>query len=258
MSLNRYFLQVAYDGTAFHGSQIQGAQKTVQGTVNKALCTLLRKEIETFGASRTDEGVHALGNFYHFDLEDTIHPQLVYKMNALLPPEVAVVGLFQSIDPDFNARFGATSRRYRYKIYQAKHPFKHGRGLYHPYPLDIEKLQATAALIKEHTEFESFCKRNAQNYTYKCNIFDSHWEQVDGELHYIVTANRFLRGMVRALVGTQLKVLKAVEPVAALRAIFEAKDCTKADFSVSGNGLYLEAVNYPEGCLVEIVQKRKR
>jgi tRNA pseudouridine38-40 synthase len=257
MSVNRYFLKVAYDGTAFHGSQIQGEQSTVQGTLNKALHTLFRKEIETFGASRTDEGVHALGNFYHFDLEEPVHPQLVYKMNALLPPELSVMGLYQAKDVAFNARFDALSRRYRYKIYQYKHPFKYGRGLYHPYPLEIEKLQATAAYIKEQTDFESFCKRNAQNYTFKCTILDSHWELVDGEFHYIVEANRFLRGMVRALVGTQLKTLKAEDPVAALRGIFEANDCTKADFSVSGNGLYLEAVNYPEASLEEMIQKRK-
>lgn len=253
----RYFLEVAYDGTAFHGSQIQEAQETVQLAVNRALSTLLRRPVETFGASRTDEGVHALGNIYHFDIEGEAHPQLIYKMNALLPKELAVMRLFRPTDQELNSRFGATSRRYRYKIYRQKDPFKQGRALYFPYPIDIDKLQQTAALIKEHTDFESFCKRNGQNFTYKCSIFRSYWEQHEGELHYVVEANRFLRGMVRALVGTQLKVMKQDDPVGALRHIIEAKDCTLADFSVTGNGLYLEVVNYPEGALVAVVQERK-
>lgn len=253
----RYFLEVAYDGTAFHGSQIQEDQRTVQLAVNNALSTLMRRSVETFGASRTDEGVHALGNIYHFDTEGPVHPQLIYKMNALLPKELAVMRLFQPIDQELNSRFAASSRSYRYKIYRRKDPFKQGRALYFPYPVDVDKLQQTAALIMEYTDFESFCKRNGQNFTYKCTIFRSYWEQHEGELHYVVEANRFLRGMVRALVGTQLKVMKQEHPVAALRKIIEAKDCTLADFSVTGNGLYLEAVNYPEGALQEIVQERK-
>ncbi len=116
----RYFVEVAYDGTAFHGSQVQGELHTVQFALNKALSTLLRQPIETFGASRTDEGVHALGNIYHFDLEAPVHPQLVYKMNALLPQQLAVTRLWQPQNPELNSRFDALSRRYRYKIYQNK------------------------------------------------------------------------------------------------------------------------------------------
>lgn len=252
----RYLLEIAYDGTAFHGSQVQGELHTVQFALNKALSTLLRQPIETFGASRTDEGVHALGNAYHFDWEDGIHPQLIYKLNALLPAQMAVKRLMQAVKPDFNARFDASSRSYRYKIYRKKDPFKQSRALFFPYPLQLDKLNATAAVIKEYIDFESFCKRNSQTFTHNCTIFRSYWEDHGDELHYIVEANRFLRGMVRALVGTQLKVMKQEDPVAALRKIIEAKNCTLADFSVTGNGLYLEAVNFPEGFLEEIVQER--
>lgn len=252
----RYFLEVSYDGTAFHGSQIQGEQDTVQFAVNKALSTLLRQPIETFGASRTDEGVHALANVYHFDFEDAIHPQLVYKMNALLPQQLAVTRLLQPENQELNSRFDAISRRYRYKIYQNKNPFKHGRALFFPYPIELEKLQETAAVIKEYIDFESFCKRNSQNFTHNCTIFQSYWEMHDDELHYIVEANRFLRGMVRSLVGTQLKTMKQADPAQVMRNIIEAKDCTLANFSVTGNGLYLEAVNYPDGALEEVVQVR--
>ncbi len=254
----RYFLEVVYDGTAFHGSQIQGEQETVQLAVNKALSTLLRQPIETFGASRTDEGVHALGNVYHFDIDTDIHPQLVYKMNALLPQQLSVTRLLQPENQELNSRFDAISRRYRYKIYQSKNPFKHQRALFFPYPIEIEKLHQTASVIKEYIDFESFCKRNSQNFTHNCTIFQSYWEEHGDEIHYIVEANRFLRGMVRALVGTQLKMMKQENPAVALRKIIEAKDCTLADFSVTGNGLYLEAVNFEAGALTEVVQMRRK
>ncbi|HRP88780.1 MAG TPA: tRNA pseudouridine(38-40) synthase TruA [Edaphocola sp.] len=247
--MKRYFLKVAYDGTAFHGSQIQGEQKTVQLALNKALSTLLQLPIETFGASRTDEGVHALGNIYHFDFEGILNPQISYKLNAILPHQIAVVALFQTKDNDFNSRFDAISRTYRYKIYQKKDPFKKDRALFYPYPIQLEKLNQTASALKHYTDFESFSKKNTQTYTFKCTIFQSFWELRDGELHYVVEANRFLRGMVRALVGTQLKLMKKENPIQELHKIVESKDCKLADFSVTGNGLYLESVNYPDGAL---------
>lgn len=252
----RYFLEVSYDGIAFHGSQLQGELPTVQLAINKALSTILREPVETFGASRTDEGVHALGNFYHFDFEQPLHPELAYKMNAVLPPKIAVVNLYRAIDPELNARFAAVSRRYRYKIYKFKDPFRQGRALFHPYPLDLDLLNQTAAVLKEYVDFETFSKRNTQTFTFKCTIMQSYWEIVGEELHYVVEANRFLRGMVRALVGTQIKANKKPDPVAAFRSIIEAKDCTLADFSVTGNGLYLEAVNYPDGVLENISNHR--
>lgn len=252
----RYFLEVSYDGLSFHGSQLQGDLPTVQFAVNKALSTLLRTPIETFGASRTDEGVHALGNYYHFDFDGEIHPNTVYKMNALLPQKVAVVNLYQARNPEMNARFDALSRRYRYKIYKAKDPFKQGRALFHPYPLDLGLLNETAAVLQEYIDFETFSKRNTQTFTFKCTIFQSYWEVVGDELHYIVEANRFLRGMVRALVGTQIKANKQEDPVAVFRNIIEAKDCTRADFSVTGNGLYLEAVNFAPDTLINISNHR--
>lgn len=245
----RYFIEVAYDGTAFHGSQVQGEQPTVQLALNRALSTILRGAVETFGASRTDEGVHALANVYHFDWEGVLHPQLVYKLNALLPRQMAANALYQPHNRELNARFDAVRRRYRYKIYHKKDPFKFGRALFFPYPIDVASLHQTAALIKETNSFESFCKRNGQNHTYLCTIYQSYWEQKDDELHYIVEANRFLRGMVRALVGTQLRVMRKANPVEEMARIINAKDCTQADFSVTGNGLYLEEVCYPAGAL---------
>lgn len=245
----RYFLQVSYNGTAFHGSQVQGYLPTVQLAINNALSTLLRAEIISFGASRTDEGVHAICNFYHFDTELQLHPHFHYKMNAILPPALAVDAVYEAIDPELNARFHALTRSYRYRIYSAKNPFYDQRALYNPYGINEAALHDTAAIIKEYTNFESFAKRASQTHTFRCQIFESKWERYEDQLHYVVRANRFLRGMVRGLVGTQLLAAKGRIDSAGFRNIIEAKDCTKADFSVAGHGLYLEHIQYPEGSL---------
>lgn len=248
----RYFLQVRYDGTAFHGSQIQGELPTVQLTINQALSTILREPIESYGASRTDEGVHALCSFYHFDTEQELHPNFIYKMNAILPYSIALDKLYRAVDPELNCRFAAKSRQYRYKVYQNKDPFKQNRAYYFPYRIDKELLKETAIILMEHTDFETFSKRNSQTKTYLCKLSESYWEERDGELHYIVRGNRFLRGMVRGLVGTQLQVAKGKVSLEGFRKVIESKDCTRADFSVAGYGLYLEDIVYPERSLIEI------
>lgn len=248
----RYLLEVKYDGTAFHGSQLQGGIPTVQLAINKSLSTLLRKEVISFGASRTDEGVHALCNCYHFDLEEPLHPAFQYKMNAILPPSLSVSRMFIANNDEFNARFDAISRRYRYRIYAKKDPFLFKRALYFPFRLDIEFLHETATILREYTNFETFSKRNTQTRTFNCTILQSRWEQNEDELHYVVEANRFLRGMVRGLVGTQLQVARGRITTGDFRKIIESGDCTKADFSVAGHGLYLEHISYPLGALTEI------
>lgn len=249
----RYFLEVRYDGLAFHGSQVQGDLPTVQHAINKSVSTLLREEIASFGASRTDEGVHALGNYYHFDTAQELTANFTYKMNAILPQTIAVNKLFKAKDDELNSRFAAISRQYRYRIYHKKDPFKHTRALYHPYKLDVSALHQTAEVLPEYKDFETFSKRNSQTRTYICTIMDSHWEEYDDELHYVVRGNRFLRGMVRGLVGTQLLVAKGKLSLEDFRKVIEAKDCTLADFSVAGHGLYLEHIEYPEGELIELV-----
>ena len=143
----RYVLEVMYDGTQFYGSQIQGSIPTVQLAINSALSTLLRGPVPTVGASRTDEGVHALCNFYQFELEGRPPHDLVYKCNAILPGGVAVVALHEALKPDFNPRFDAIKRRYRYRIYGHKNPFLKDRALFYPYPLDFEALKTMAAII---------------------------------------------------------------------------------------------------------------
>jgi tRNA pseudouridine38-40 synthase len=248
----RYVLEVMYDGTCFHGSQIQGDTPTVQLELNNALSTLLRTSIQTVGASRTDEGVHALCNYYHFDWVDELKLDLKYKCNAILPAGVAVKRLCLAANAEFNSRFDAVRRQYRYRIYNKKNPFLHNRALFYPFTLRRETLDITADIIKEYQQFESFSKRNAQSKTFNCTIHQSYWEEQGDELHYIVEANRFLRGMVRSLVATQIHFARGKSALEDFKKIIEAQDCTKAFFNVAGHGLYLEKIVYPEGLLVEI------
>jgi tRNA pseudouridine38-40 synthase len=247
--MNRYFIEVQYNGTAFHGSQIQGKQVTVQGELNKALSLFLRRPVDTLGASRTDEGVHALCNFYHIDLDIELDRRILYNLNALLPAAMSVKEIYKAANPTANARFEAVRRQYRYRIYFKKDPFLYERALLYPYVIDRELLHQTADMLREYTDFETFSKRNAQTKTYLCTLYQSEWQVVGEELHFVVEGNRFLRGMVRALVGTQLRAARGKFSLAAFREIIESRDCSRADFSVPGFGLYLEKITYPEGLL---------
>jgi tRNA pseudouridine38-40 synthase len=175
----------------------------------------------------------------------------MYRLNAILPISLGIKNLFRTPD-DFNVRFDAISRQYRYRLYRSKNPFLHLRALHFPYQLDLETLNSTAAALKDYSDFESFCKRNAQTKTHLCSIKESYWERSGEELHYVVRANRFLRGMVRGLVGTQLRAGRGKYNVEAFRKIVAEKDCSLADFSPKGWGLYLEKIEFPEGALMEI------
>ncbi len=248
----RYVLEVMYDGTKFHGSQIQGETPTVQLELNKILSTILRTPILTYGASRTDEGVHALCNYYHFDIEDELKPDFLYKCNAILSHGLAVKRVCRAVRPDFNCRFDAIIRTYRYRIYFARNPFLQDRALYYPYRFDSSILNETAEEIMKCKSFESFAKRNSQSKTFTCNILQSGWEHNGDELHYVVSANRFLRGMVRGLVGTQLRIARNKGNADDLRKIIDAKDSRAAYFDVAGHGLYLEQITYRENELIQL------
>ncbi|MBS1616461.1 MAG: tRNA pseudouridine synthase A [Bacteroidetes bacterium] len=249
--MTRYVLELSYDGCVFNGSQIQGSQPTVQLALNNALSILLRQPVETYGASRTDEGVHALANYYHFDTELILNAHSQYQLNALLPMAVSVNRMFRAAH-DFNVRFDALSRQYRYRIYCKKNPFLQHRALHFPYKLNRPLLDATAAALKAYSDFESFSKRGAQTRTYRCQIFQSFWEDAGDELQYVVEANRFLRGMVRGLVGTQLRAARGKYDLDTFHRIIQSKDCSQADFSPKGWGLYLERIQFPEGALLPL------
>jgi len=251
--MHRYALEVMYDGTRFHGSQLQGTIPTVQLEINKTLSMLLRAPTLSFGASRTDEGVHARSNYYHFDSQHKLNPKFLYQCNAILPQGISVKRVLIAAKPDFNARFDALRRRYRYRIYFKKDPFLSERALYYPFSIDKAQLHEAASVFPQYTQFESFAKRNPQVNTFECTIHQSRWEDMGAELNYIVEANRFLRGMVRGLVGTQLKLAREKKGTSELRKIIEARDCTLAYFNVEGYGLYLEEITYPDGFLVDFL-----
>ncbi len=240
----RYFLEVAYRGTLYSGFQSQHNANTIQAEIERAFSVLQKEKIIFTGSSRTDAGVHALQNFFHFDYNGEMHAQLVYKMNAILPPDIVIQKLVE-VPPTAHCRFDAVSREYRYYIYRKKDPFKQDRAFFFPYKLDLEKMQEAAALIKTYNDFRSFSKRNTQVKSFNCDIIESEWITEDQQLVYHVKADRFLRGMVRALTATMLKVGRGKLDLNELAQIIEAKDCTKASFAVPAHGLFLVKVNFP-------------
>lgn len=239
----RYFLELAYKGTAYSGFQVQENANTIQSEVKKALQTLFRQSFELTGSSRTDTGVHAWQNFFHFDTDLAIQQASIYNLNAILPIDITAKGIYPVPDVS-HCRFDATAREYNYFIYRKKDPFMIDRGWLYPFPLDMGLLQQAAHILMEYADFTSFSKRNTQVKTFLCSIERSEWQEEGASLIYQVKANRFLRGMIRGLVGTMVKLARRQLTVAEFRAIIEAKDCTKADFSTPAQGLFLKHVHY--------------
>lgn len=239
----RYFLEVSYKGTAYSGFQSQENANTIQAEVETAFEILQKERLVMTGSSRTDAGVHALQNFFHFDYEGIVNPKFVYKINAILPADIVVKNIRQ-VSNEAHCRFAALSREYKYFIYQHKNPFLADRAYYFPFTLDMELMQQAAVILKEYRDFTSFSKRNTQVKTFQCSILESRWIEENGCLVYNVKANRFLRGMVRALTATMLKVGRGKMSVDEFRQVIEAKDCTKASFAVPAHGLFLVSVLY--------------
>jgi tRNA pseudouridine38-40 synthase len=240
----RYFLEMMYMGGSFSGFQIQPNGITVQSETEKALATMMRRPIALTGSSRTDAGVHALQNYFHFDFDGELPTTFLYNVNALLPSQIAVRSV-RKMHSEAHCRFEAVSREYAYHIHFQKDPFKYGRAWYYPYTLDHEALTRAAAILMEYEDFTSFSKRNTQVKTFNCKILRSSWSLEEQELVYRIRANRFLRGMVRGLVGTMLQVGRGKLDEAGLRAVFESKDCTQANFTTPAHGLFLVRVRYP-------------
>lgn len=240
----RYFLEVSYKGTAYSGFQSQhNTGETIQAEIEKAFGILQKQQVMLVSSSRTDAGVHARQNYFHFDYDGVVHPQFLYKINAILPQDIVVRKLVE-VAADAHCRFDATGREYRYYIYRRKDPFLQDRAFYFPYKLDVEKMQLAAAIVKEYEDFTSFSKRNTQVKTFICRMETSEWIWEDDCLVYHVSGNRFLRGMVRALTATMLKIGRGKMTIDEFRAIIEAKDCTRASFAVPAHGLFLEKVRF--------------
>jgi tRNA pseudouridine38-40 synthase len=241
----RYFIEVSYRGTDYSGFQVQQNAVTIQSEVEKALKIYYRQHFTLTGSSRTDAGVHALQNYFHFDIDIAFEENSieVYNLNAILPKDIVIKRIFL-VERNTHCRFDAIKREYKYFIYQNKNPFLLDRAYYFPYSLDINKLNEAAESLLQHKDFTSFSKKNTQVKTFNCNIFKSEWIVQNNLTVYRVEANRFLRGMVRGLVGTMLKVGTGKISVAGFCDIIESKDCTKADFSVPACGLFLLEVRY--------------
>ena len=243
----RYFMTLAYDGSAYHGWQIQPHSVSVQEQIQNALSTLLQKTVEIVGAGRTDTGVHASKMVAHFDLDeaDSIDcGQMVYRLNKILPRDIAI----QRIEPvgdEMHARFSAVSRTYHYYVHTSKNPFlRHYSWQVYGNP-DFELMNRAAETIKEYKDFTSFSKVNTDTKTNDCTISEAHWDKVgDGQWRFTITANRFLRNMVRAIVGTLMEVGRGKMSIEQLRNVIEAKDRCRAGDSVPGNALFLVDVKY--------------
>lgn len=239
-----YFLALTYKGTRFAGFQIQENAITIQGQVERAMAIYLREEVQLTGSSRTDAGVHANRNFFHFTIDRLLSQECIYHINAILPPDIALTGLY-AVPEGSHSRFDAIGRRYRYYIYNKKNPFLNDRSWYYPYPMDILVLNEVASSLLGQHDFTSFAKRRTQVYTHICTISSCHWAATDEGWVFMVEGNRFLRGMVRALVGTMVKVGRQKITKEVFQKVLLSKDSAMADFSAPGHGLFLDEVLYP-------------
>ncbi|NEV93253.1 tRNA pseudouridine(38-40) synthase TruA [Psychroflexus sp. YR1-1] len=243
----RYYLQLSYVGTHYYGWQKQLDKVSVQSQVNHALKTALQEQVDVVGAGRTDTGVHASGYVAHFDSQQRItdYKKCIFKLNSILPPDIAVHDL-KRVDDDFHARFDAISRTYEYSIVQYKDPFSLGRSYFVKNELDVEAMQKASRLLFNHKNFQSFSKVKTDVYTFDCEIKKAVWYQRGNHLLFEISANRFLRNMVRAIVGTLVEVGLHKISVEDFNAIILAQDRSKAGKSVPAHALVLKKIEYPE------------
>lgn len=241
----RYFIKLAYKGTNYFGWQYQPDAISVQETLNKALSTLLKTNIDILGAGRTDSGVHAKEMFAHFDYETEIDTKkIVYKLNSFLPKDIAIFDLFKVHD-DAHARFDATKRTYEYHVHTKKNAFESDDSWYYSLPLHVEKMNEACKILFEYIDFECFSKTHTDVNTFNCKIFEANWKQNEDKLVFTISADRFLRNMVRAIVGTMINIGSGKVSLNDFRQIIESKNRSKAGFSVPAHGLYLTKIEYP-------------
>lgn len=243
----RYFVQLAYLGKNYHGWQIQPNAITVQEKVNSAFFTILRTPIITFGAGRTDTGVHASEMFLHLDTDVIINDDLyIYKLNAVLPDDIVILKIF-SVNKDAHARFSAISRSYQYQIHLDRNPFLLDTTLQiFKQDLDVSKMNEAAHLLKEYSNFKCFSKSKTDVHTYKCKIMHAEWVKEGSNLNFHITADRFLRNMVRAIVGTLVEIGQGKKSIADFIQIIESKNRSRAGTSAPAKGLSLTSIKYPE------------
>ncbi|HPF52352.1 MAG TPA: tRNA pseudouridine(38-40) synthase TruA [Draconibacterium sp.] len=243
----RYFLQLSYKGTRYHGWQVQPNAVSVQEMMENALSTLLREKIAVVGAGRTDTGVHASYYILHFDLEDGLRKNydLVYKLNSFLPEDIAVQACWP-VSGEAHARFSALSRTYHYFISTKKDPFSIETSYYYSLPLDVDKMNEAAQILFEYEDFTSFSRLHTDVKTNNCKIMQAEWKKEETHLVFVIKADRFLRNMVRAIVGTLLEVGKGKLSLEEFRQIIERQDRGAAGASAPAHGLFLTNIEYPK------------
>ncbi|MBK6265902.1 tRNA pseudouridine(38-40) synthase TruA [Marivirga sp. S37H4] len=244
--MRRYFFTIAYRGTNYHGWQKQPNAMGVQQKVEEIFSVILNQPIAIMGSGRTDSGVHATQQVFHLDLKETVQvDQLLYNANKMLPKDVALLGV-KTVKSEAHARFDAISRSYQYKIITQKDPFSDDLAYYFTLKLDVEKMNKAAKILLEFRDFESFSKVKTDAFTFNCEIFEAEWKQVHEALVFHISANRFLRGMVRAIVGTLLEVGMNRISVEDFRQIIAKKNRQAAGRAVPAHGLFLTEVKYPD------------
>lgn len=240
----RYFIKLAYNGTHYHGWQCQPNASSVQETLNKAVSVILNSEINLMGAGRTDTGVHATEMYAHFDFEKPFDlKSIVHKLNSYLPKDIVVYAVIPVPD-EAHARFDATKRTYEYHINTFKDAFLQDGSWYFHKKLDLDSMNEASKLLFNHTDFQCFSKVNTDVNTFDCTIFEAYWQQKDNQIVFTISANRFLRNMVRAIVGTLVNVGLHKISLDDFNEIIKSKNREKAGFSVPAHGLYLTKIEY--------------
>lgn len=242
----RYFLELSYNGKNYHGWQIQPNVISVQEKINEGLTKLLRTTINIMGAGRTDAGVHASQMYAHFDVESTIDTVLIIdRLNSFLPEDIVILNLFE-VEEKSHARFHAISRSYEYRIYLGRNPFLlDTTWQIYRNKLDVNKMNEAVKLLLNHSDFKCFSKTADVN-TYICDVTFAEWKQTDNLLIFHISANRFLRNMVRAIVGTLIDVGMSKISIEDFKKIMDSRSRSEAGFSVPARGLFLTHVEYPK------------
>ncbi len=243
----RYFVHLAYDGSQYHGWQIQKNAHSVQAEIESCFHKLSGRAVNVTGCGRTDTGVHAKSFYLHFDCQDKLpfdFTIFLYKCNAILPKDIVFYEIFP-VAADAHARFSAQSRSYTYYIHRHKSPFLRQYSFFHPFDLDISKMNEASGILFDYKDFSAFSKSKTQTKTNNCNIYKAFWEEKDGQYIFHITADRFLRNMVRAIVGTLLEIGAGKRDLRDFRRIIASKDRSMAGMSVPGNALFLSHIAYP-------------
>jgi tRNA pseudouridine38-40 synthase len=246
--MSRYFIEISYLGTLYHGWQLQPNATTVQMALEDSLKLITGSAVKTTGAGRTDTGVHARHFTAHFDSEHPVFEsgsQCVYKLNCILPAEISVKHLYP-VKPEAHARFSALSRTYEYRISQHKDPFETELSWYFSRSLDIGAMNQAARKLMEYSDFTSFSKVHTDVKTNQCHIMEAAWCNDDGKIIFTIRADRFLRNMVRAIVGTMIEIVLGNTDLRGFSDIIEGKNRSLAGFSVPAHGLYLVEIAYPD------------